>query len=199
MKTTLVLILSVNKGLKGKFSLINYRFPDLAAICYDAKKQYDLMLESKQLELSRHLKELSQKNDQAPPFTVYFIFVNNERASLINSGGVSIGPLMISAGGLKLGSWRVSILRKKSEQQEVEEAEDKETLVDTQQETEPEPKKEKVPPLISTDQTEDLLGLNEINPKAIEVKENNALALAIVPLAIYRCQYCAELTPSSVR
>ncbi|XP_015885402.2 synaptonemal complex protein 1 [Ziziphus jujuba] len=31
----------------------------------EAKKQYDLMLESKQLELSRHLKELSQKNDQA--------------------------------------------------------------------------------------------------------------------------------------
>ncbi|KAF3445822.1 hypothetical protein FNV43_RR10999 [Rhamnella rubrinervis] len=31
----------------------------------EAKKQYDLMLESKQLELSRHLKDLSQKNDQA--------------------------------------------------------------------------------------------------------------------------------------
>ncbi|XP_024007441.1 synaptonemal complex protein 1 isoform X2 [Eutrema salsugineum] len=31
----------------------------------DAKKQYDLMLENKQLELSRHLKELSQRNDQA--------------------------------------------------------------------------------------------------------------------------------------
>ncbi|KAE8056901.1 hypothetical protein FH972_013633 [Carpinus fangiana] len=31
----------------------------------DAKKQYDQMLESKQLELSRHLKELSQRNDQA--------------------------------------------------------------------------------------------------------------------------------------
>ncbi|KAK9270469.1 hypothetical protein L1049_026049 [Liquidambar formosana] len=31
----------------------------------EAKKQYDLMLESKQLELSRHLKEISQKNDQA--------------------------------------------------------------------------------------------------------------------------------------
>ena len=44
-----------------------------------------------------------------------------------------------------------------SEQQEVEEAEDKETLVDTQQETEPEPKEEEVPPLISTDQTQDLL------------------------------------------
>ncbi|THG01612.1 hypothetical protein TEA_010048 [Camellia sinensis var. sinensis] len=63
--------------------------------------------------------------------------------------------------------------------QEVEEAEDKETLVDTQQETEP--KEEEVPLLISTDQTEDLMGLNEINPKAVEVKESNALALAIVP------------------
>ncbi|KAI3685322.1 hypothetical protein L6452_34564 [Arctium lappa] len=31
----------------------------------EAKKQYDQMLESKQLELSRHLKEISQKNDQA--------------------------------------------------------------------------------------------------------------------------------------
>ncbi|CAL5331212.1 unnamed protein product [Camellia sinensis] len=68
-----------------------------------------------------------------------------------------------------------------SEQQEVEEAEDKETLVDTQQETEPEPKEEEVPPLISTDQTEDLLGLNEINSKAAELEESNALALAIVP------------------
>ncbi|ONI35114.1 hypothetical protein PRUPE_1G516800 [Prunus persica] len=29
------------------------------------KKQYDLMLESKQLELSRHLKDISQRNDQA--------------------------------------------------------------------------------------------------------------------------------------
>ncbi|KAF4365660.1 hypothetical protein F8388_007493, partial [Cannabis sativa] len=29
-----------------------------------ARKQYDVMLESKQLELSRHLKELSQRNDQ---------------------------------------------------------------------------------------------------------------------------------------
>ncbi|KAF3944041.1 hypothetical protein CMV_029457 [Castanea mollissima] len=31
----------------------------------EAKKQYDQMLESKQLELSRHLKEISQRNDQA--------------------------------------------------------------------------------------------------------------------------------------
>ncbi|KAI7985108.1 putative clathrin assembly protein [Camellia lanceoleosa] len=62
----------------------------------------------------------------------------------------------------------------------------KETLVDTQQELEPEleRKEEEVPPLISTNQTEDLLvmqGLNEINPKATELEESNALALAIVP------------------
>ncbi|GAB4861216.1 hypothetical protein Ancab_036374 [Ancistrocladus abbreviatus] len=31
----------------------------------EAKKQYDSMLESKQAELSRHLKEISQRNDQA--------------------------------------------------------------------------------------------------------------------------------------
>ncbi|XP_010269266.1 PREDICTED: synaptonemal complex protein 1-like [Nelumbo nucifera] len=31
----------------------------------EAKKQYDLMLESKQSELSKHLKEISQRNDQA--------------------------------------------------------------------------------------------------------------------------------------
>ncbi|KAI8031081.1 Serine/threonine-protein kinase Aurora-1 [Camellia lanceoleosa] len=63
-----------------------------------------------------------------------------------------------------------------SEQQEVEKAEDK-TVEDTQQEPEPEPEPEKeeeeeVPPLISTDQTKDLLGLNEINPKATELEES---------------------------
>ncbi|KAL8136937.1 hypothetical protein V2J09_002938 [Rumex salicifolius] len=31
----------------------------------DAKKQYDSMLDNKQLELSKHLKEISQRNDQA--------------------------------------------------------------------------------------------------------------------------------------
>ncbi|XP_018503758.2 putative clathrin assembly protein At5g57200 [Pyrus x bretschneideri] len=49
-------------------------------------------------------------------------------------------------------------------------------------EEEPQPKEEEVepPPLISTDDT-DLLGLREINPKAAEIEESNALALAIVP------------------
>ncbi|OAY67794.1 Synaptonemal complex protein ZEP1 [Ananas comosus] len=39
----------------------------MAAECKlaEAKKQYDMMLEGKQLELSKHLKELSQRNDQA--------------------------------------------------------------------------------------------------------------------------------------
>lgn len=37
-------------------------------------KQYDVMLESKQIELSRHLKELCQRNDQvvASSFSIYF-------------------------------------------------------------------------------------------------------------------------------
>lgn len=34
----------------------------------EARKQYDLMLEGKQLELSKHLKELSQRNDQVLVF-----------------------------------------------------------------------------------------------------------------------------------
>lgn len=36
----------------------------------ETKKQYDLMLETKQLELSRHLKEISQRNDQVLSLTV---------------------------------------------------------------------------------------------------------------------------------
>ena len=34
----------------------------------EAQKQYDAMLESKQSELSRHLKEISQRNDQVTCF-----------------------------------------------------------------------------------------------------------------------------------
>lgn len=41
----------------------------------EAKKQYDQMLENKQLELSRHLKEISQKNDQVKTsITIFHIF-----------------------------------------------------------------------------------------------------------------------------
>ncbi|KAA8522713.1 hypothetical protein F0562_009125 [Nyssa sinensis] len=63
---------------------------------------------------------------------------------------------------------------------EVEDTEDKEPqLIDTQ---EPQPENDdEAPPLISTEDTGDLLGLNEINPKAIELEENNAMALAILP------------------
>lgn len=39
----------------------------------DAKKQYDTMLESKQMELSRHLKEISHRNDQVLFVTILLI------------------------------------------------------------------------------------------------------------------------------
>uniref|UniRef100_A0A5B7AMD2 ENTH domain-containing protein n=1 Tax=Davidia involucrata TaxID=16924 RepID=A0A5B7AMD2_DAVIN len=65
-------------------------------------------------------------------------------------------------------------------EKQVEEVENKEQLVDTQEE--PQPKnEEETPPLISTEDTGDLLGLNEINPIAMELEESNAMALAIVP------------------
>ncbi|XP_061361970.1 putative clathrin assembly protein At5g57200 [Gastrolobium bilobum] len=50
-----------------------------------------------------------------------------------------------------------------------------------EEETQPEEEEAEPPPLISTDATDDLLGLNEINPKAMELEESNAMALAIVP------------------
>eukprot|EP00261_Vitis_vinifera_P037184 XP_019078427.1 PREDICTED: putative clathrin assembly protein At5g57200 isoform X2 [Vitis vinifera] len=57
---------------------------------------------------------------------------------------------------------------------------DEKPVVETQEE--PETKNEvEAPPLIATDTTADLLGLNEINPKAAELEESNALALAIIP------------------
>ncbi|KAG5242888.1 clathrin assembly protein [Salix suchowensis] len=63
---------------------------------------------------------------------------------------------------------------------EVEQVDDEKTLIDVEVETIPE---EEVvePPLVSNDAIGDLLGLNEINPKAAELEESNALALAIVP------------------
>ncbi|CAK9182374.1 unnamed protein product [Ilex paraguariensis] len=61
---------------------------------------------------------------------------------------------------------------------EEEEVEIKEELEDTQEE--PKPKEEdEVPPLIAPEEPGDLLGLNEINPKAAELEESNAMALAI--------------------
>ncbi|PPR81772.1 hypothetical protein GOBAR_AA38937 [Gossypium barbadense] len=41
--------------------------------------------------------------------------------------------------------------------------------------------KQEPQPLVSLASTDDLLGLNEINPRALELEESNALALAIVP------------------
>ncbi|KAL6977858.1 hypothetical protein U1Q18_026641 [Sarracenia purpurea var. burkii] len=64
-----------------------------------------------------------------------------------------------------------------------DEIEDKEPMVDTHKESElKEEEEEEVPPLLtSTEEIGDLLGLNEINPKAAELEESNAMALAIVP------------------
>ncbi|KAL2503209.1 putative clathrin assembly protein [Forsythia ovata] len=39
---------------------------------------------------------------------------------------------------------------------------------------------DEIPPLLSANEPVDLLGLNEVNPKAIELEESNALALAII-------------------
>ncbi|KAK2412518.1 ENTH/ANTH/VHS superfamily protein [Trifolium repens] len=70
--------------------------------------------------------------------------------------------------------------QKETEKPEVieEQAEEvkKEEPVDKDQTEETE-----LPPLISTDGDDDLLGLNEINPKAQELEDSNALALAILP------------------
>ena len=38
----------------------------------EARKQYDLMFESKQAELSKHLKEISQRNDQVLILKILF-------------------------------------------------------------------------------------------------------------------------------
>jgi synaptonemal complex protein 1 len=37
----------------------------------EARNQYDQMVENKQLELSKHLKEISQRNDQVLHITRY--------------------------------------------------------------------------------------------------------------------------------
>ncbi|XP_057417903.1 putative clathrin assembly protein At4g25940 [Lotus japonicus] len=63
-------------------------------------------------------------------------------------------------------------------EKQAEEVNEKE-LVD--EETQPKEEEVEPPSLISFDATDDLLGLNEINPKAQELEESNALALAIVP------------------
>ncbi|KAK2395451.1 ENTH/ANTH/VHS superfamily protein [Trifolium repens] len=65
-----------------------------------------------------------------------------------------------------------------NEKQEEEVNEEEET---PEEETQPSEDEVEPPPLISTDGTDDLLGLNEINPRAVELEENNAMALAIIP------------------
>lgn len=59
----------------------------------EAKKQYDLMLESKQLELSRHLKELSQRNDQVLALSIYLIrnLYNLYKYLIIDEEGIGSG------------------------------------------------------------------------------------------------------------
>ncbi|KAI4344461.1 hypothetical protein L6164_011686 [Bauhinia variegata] len=66
----------------------------------------------------------------------------------------------------------------KSEEQAEEVVEDK--PVDAGEEAKPKKEEAEPPPLISTDGTDDLLGLNEVYPKALQLEESNALALAIV-------------------
>lgn len=71
----------------------------------------------------------------------------------------------------------------KSEEPEDEqkEEEEEEKLEEPVEEPEPEPEPQpEPPPLISTDD-DDLLGLRDINPKAAELEESNAYALAIIP------------------
>ncbi|GMI81085.1 hypothetical protein like AT5G57200 [Hibiscus trionum] len=68
------------------------------------------------------------------------------------------------------------VVETKAEEREIEE--ENKSLAD-EEETQV---KEEFEPLMSIDEiTRDLLGLNEINPRALELEESNALALAIVP------------------
>ncbi|WCJ44468.1 Myosin heavy chain-related protein [Euphorbia peplus] len=53
------------KKLEDKISESQTLLSSAESNLVEAKKQYDVMLESKQMELSRHLKEISQRNDQA--------------------------------------------------------------------------------------------------------------------------------------
>ncbi|XP_021276697.1 putative clathrin assembly protein At5g57200 [Herrania umbratica] len=70
--------------------------------------------------------------------------------------------------------------RTEKQEEKVEEPEPK-SLIDQEEEPQPKEELEQPQPFISTENTGDLLGLNEINPRALELEESNALALAIVP------------------
>ncbi|CAL0320313.1 unnamed protein product [Lupinus luteus] len=65
-------------------------------------------------------------------------------------------------------------------EKELQDDEVKEEVKVAEEEKQPKQDEVEPPPLISMD-TVDLLGLNEINPKALELEDRNALALAIVP------------------
>lgn len=90
-------------------------------------------------------------------------------------------------------SGSVKSLDQENEEQPKEEPEEKETkepeVIEEQAEEikEEEPvekeqtEKAELPPLILTDGYDDFLGLSEINPKAQELEDSNALALAIIP------------------
>ncbi|XP_050215852.1 putative clathrin assembly protein At5g57200 [Mercurialis annua] len=77
---------------------------------------------------------------------------------------------------------------------EIENVEDnKETIEEPIEETQTNNQVEDLP-LISTDDTDDLLGLKEINPSALELEQNNALALAIVPSGNDPLSSCSALS-----
>ncbi|XVE98856.1 hypothetical protein REPUB_Repub03eG0144600 [Reevesia pubescens] len=73
-----------------------------------------------------------------------------------------------------------------TEKQEEKIVEVHKSLIDQEEETQPKEELEEPQPLISTENIGDLLGLNEINPRALELEESNALALAILPPGILK-------------
>lgn len=64
-------------------------------------------------------------------------------------------------------------------EKQVEEVENKQEIVEILEEREAKVEEE-IEPLQLTQESVDLLGLNEINPKAIELEQRNELALAII-------------------
>ncbi|RDY09872.1 putative clathrin assembly protein, partial [Mucuna pruriens] len=67
-------------------------------------------------------------------------------------------------------------------EEQAEEVNEEESVAAEEEEASPKEEEAEPPPFISTDDAaDDLLGLHEINPKAMKLEENNAMALAIVP------------------
>ncbi|CAL5199286.1 unnamed protein product [Lathyrus oleraceus] len=91
--------------------------------------------------------------------------------------------------------------KKEPEQKETEEPEAVEEQVEEVEEEEhvdeEQTEEAELPPLISTDGDDDLLGLNEINPKAQEIENINALALAILPPGVGNNSHNLALTDLS--